>query len=183
VERIDRWVVKISNDQTGSFTMPKAKKRSNRSRAKTATAKYFVDDVLALAGTLASRKKEWGAERIAEFAEATREFATSMTAVPNLGNYVNAAAESLENFSDYVRETEFEQIITDASTFARHHPIVVVTGGALVGLVAMQILRSDGPILKVRRSAKSAKSSGNAGKTRAAATGSSKRINGHAHLH
>jgi len=163
--------------------MPKAKKRSNRSSAKTATANYFVDDVLALAGTFASRKKEWGAERIAEFAEATREFATSMTAVPNLGNYVNAAAESLEDFSDYVRETEFEQIIADASTFARRHPIVVVTGGAVVGLVAVQVLRSDGPFPKGKRAAKSAKSSGSAGKTRAAATGSSKKINGHAHLH
>jgi hypothetical protein len=163
--------------------MPQAKKKSSRSRAKSAPSNYFFDDVLALAGTLATRKKEWGAARISEFAEATREFATSMTAVPNLGNYVNAAAESLKDFSDYVMETEFDQIVVDASTFARRHPVVVVTGGVLAGLVAMQVLRSDGTFLKSRRPAKSTKSSRGRGKTRDAAAGSSKRINGHAHLH
>jgi hypothetical protein len=168
--------------------MPKARKRSNRGRAQTAnesraTASYFFDDVLALAGTLASRKKQWGAERIAEFAEATREFATSMTAAPNLGNYINAAADSLDDFSDYVMETESEQIIADASTFARRHPIVVVTGGVLAGLVAMQVLRSEGTMLKSRRAGKSAKSSGGTRKSRATGSGSSRSINGHTHLH
>ena len=167
--------------------MAQAKKKSNRNRTKAAhesraTSNYFFDDVLALAGTLAERKKEWGAERISEFAGATREFATSMTAIPNLGNYVNSAAASLEDFSDYVRETEFEQIVVDASTFARRHPVVVVTGGVLAGLAVVQVLRSRGTIPNFRRSAKSRKPSGSASRTRGAAAGSSRRINGHAHL-
>lgn len=131
---------------------------------------------------MVERKKEWGAEKISEFAEATREFAASMTTIPNLGNYANAAAKSLDDFSDYVRETEFEQIVADASSLARRHPVAVMTGGVLTGLAIVQILRSSGTIPKFGRSAKSRKPSGGSSKARAGASGSSKRVTGHAHL-
>jgi hypothetical protein len=187
MERFDRFAVNIVINQTGSFTMPRATKKSHRNRTKTAheswaTSNYFLDDALALAGTLAERKKEWGAEKISEFAEATREFAASMTSIPNLGNYVNAAAESLEDFSDYVSQTEFEQIVVDASTFARRHPVVVMTGGVLAGLAVVEVLRARGPGPNFGRSAKSRKLSGGPSTARAGASGSSKRVNGHAHL-
>lgn len=167
--------------------MPRARKKSHRNRTRTAheswaTSNYFLNDALALAGTLAERKKEWAAEKISEFAETTREFAASTTAIPNLGKYVNAAAESLEDFSDYVRKTEFEQIVVDASTFARRHPVVVMTGGVLAGLAFVQVLRSSGTIPNYGRSTKSRKPSGAASRTRAGASGSSKRVNGQAHL-
>ena len=160
-------------------------KKSSRSRYKSASASraasnYFFEDVLALAGTLADRKKLWGAERISEFAEVTREFSSSLTDIPRLGNYVNAVADTLEDFSGYMKETEFQQIVVDASTFARRHPVVVMTGGVLAGFAAMQILRSDGTFLKSRGSAKTSR---RGGKAQGAAAGGSKRINGHAHLH
>lgn len=166
--------------------MAQAKQKSHRNRAKAAnesrtTSYYFLEDALALAGTLAERKKEWGAERISEFAGATREFAASMTAIPNLGNYVNAAAESLEDFSDYVRETEFEQIVVDASTFARRHPVAIMAGGVLAGLAVVQVLRSSRTIPNFGGAAKSRKPSGGSSRTRAGA-GSSRKINGHVHL-
>jgi hypothetical protein len=187
MERFDRFAVKIVTNQTGSFTMPRATKKSHRNRTRTAheswaTSNYFLDDALALAGTLAERKKEWGAEKISEFAEATREFAASMTTIPNPRNYVNAAAESLDDFSDYVRETEFEQIVTDASTLARRHPVVVMTGGVLAGLAAVKVLRASGTNPNFGRSAKSRKPSGGPSRARAGVSGSSKRVNGHTHL-
>ena len=167
--------------------MAQAKPKSHRNRAKApkesrTASYYFLEGALALAGTLAERKKVWGAERIFEFAGATREFAASMTATPNLGNYVSAAAESFENFSDYVRETEFEQIVVDASTFARRHPVAVMAGGVLAGLAVVQVLRSSGTIPNFGGSAKSRKPSGIQSRTRTGA-GSSRKINGHVHLH
>lgn len=131
---------------------------------------------------MAERKKEWGAEKLSEFAQATREFAASMTSLPNLGNYVNAAAESLEDFSGYVSESEFEQIVVDASTFARRHPVIVMTGGVIAGLAAVLVLRASGTAPNFGRSAKSRKPSGGPSRARAGASGSSKRVNGHANL-
>ncbi len=162
-------------------------KKSRRNRNKSATASrtapnYFLNDLLALAETLAERKKEWGAERISDVAEATREFAAAMEQIPNLDNYINAAANSLEVFSDYLRKTDFERIVADASSFARRHPVLVVTGGAIAGLAAVQVLRSGPTISNLGGRTKSSKRRSGARRMRRAAAGGSSRSNGHAHL-
>jgi hypothetical protein len=168
--------------------MAKTKKKSTRSRSKEtknswASSGYILKDVLALAGTFGNLKKDLGADKILEFAAATREFASSMADIPSLDKYADMAVESLEEVSDYVRETDFEQIALDASNFSRRHPTVVIAGGIVAGLVATHILRSNGGILKPRRSAKATKRSGATKKTRnAAVSRSSKNVNGHAHL-
>lgn len=168
--------------------MAKAKKKSTRNRTKEtkgswASSGYILKDVLALAGTFGNLKKDLGADKILEFAAATREFASSMADIPSLNRYADMAIESLEAVSDYVRETDFEQIALDASNFSRRHPIVVIAGGVVAGLVATQILRSNRGILNPRRSAKSTKRSSATNKTRnAAVSRPSKKPNGHAHL-
>ena len=166
--------------------MAQATKKSKRSKAGTATdlwaASYFFDDVLAFAKTLANRKKEWSAEKISEFAEATRDFAMSVEALPNLANFVNPTVESLEEFAEYVRETEFEQIVRDTSTFARRHPIFTIAGGVMAGLIATQALRSSGIVPKAARATKSTRQSGTAKTIRKAIASKSKKLNGHAHL-
>ena len=165
--------------------MVQATKKSKRSKAGTAqewASSYFFEDVLALAESLANRNKEWGAEKISEFAGATREFATSVEALPNLAKFVIPAVESLEEFTDYVRETEFEQIVRDTSTFARRHPIFTIAGGVMAGLIATQALRSNGIVHKARRPTNSTRQSGTAKKLRKAIATKSKKLNGDAHL-
>ena len=166
--------------------MAHATKKSKHGKAGTAqeswASSYFFDDVRAFAETLANRNKDWGAEKISEFAEATRDFATSVKAIPNLANFVSPTVESLEEFADYVRETEFEQIVRDTSTFARRHPIFTIAGGVMAGLIATQALRSSGMVDKAARATKSTRQSGTAKKIRKAIASKFKKLNGHAHL-
>lgn len=167
--------------------MTQGKKESKRSKARSAkksgASSYFFEDVLALAETVANRRKDWGAEKISEFAGSAREFATSVKAIPNLDNFVDPAVESLEEFADYVRETEFDQIVRDSATFARRHPIFTIGGGVLAGLIATQILRYSGTAHKeAARATNSTKQSGAGKKHRKTIASKSNKSNGHAHL-
>ena len=167
--------------------MTQGKKESKRSKAGTAkksgASSYFFEDVLALAETLANRRKDWGAEKISEFAGSAREFATSVESIPNLDNFVNPAVESLEEFAGYVRETEFDQLVRDSATFARRHPIFTIGGGVLAGLIATQILRYSGTGHKAAARAKNSTNQSGAGKKLRKTTASKpNKSNGHAHL-
>jgi hypothetical protein len=167
--------------------MTQGKKKSRRSKARTAkksgASSYFFEDVMALAENLANRRKDWGAEKISEFAGSAREFATSVEAIPNLDNFVNPAVESLEEFADYVRETEFEQIVRDSANFARRHPIFAVGGGVLAGLIATQILRYRGTGHKAgARATNPIKQSAAGKKLRKTIASKLYKSNGHAHL-
>lgn len=166
--------------------MVQATNKSKRNRARAAkesgASSYFFEDVLALAETLATRKKDWGAEKISEFAGATRDFAKSVEAIPNLASFVGPTVESIEEFADYVRETEFEQIARDTSTFARRHPIFTIVGGVVAGLIATQAFRSSRIVPKAARATNSTRRSGTAKKIRKARANKFKELNGHAHL-
>lgn len=101
----------------------------------------IFDDVLALAGTLARGRKEFGANQLQSLANATREFAAAMTELPNLRGHVASAAESIEGLAEYVMETEIEQMVADAGTFARRHPLATVAMAAVAGMAAIRFMR------------------------------------------
>ena len=128
--------------------MPQSMKRAKRSKAGTTkgskSSSFFYDEAMALAEALANRRKIWGAEKISELADSVRDFASSVEAIPNLANFVNPAIESVEEFADYIKKTEFEQIIRDSATFARRHPIISISGGLVAVLITVQLLQSGG---------------------------------------
>ena len=165
--------------------MTAAKKKSKRSKARapeeSGTSSYFFEDVLALAETLARHRKDWGAQKLSEFAGSARDFATSAEAIPKLGNFVNPLATSLGEFADYVNGTEFDQIIADAATFARRHPVYTIGGGILVGLVATQVFRSTKTAHKTAGAKSPKKQSSTGKKLRKTVATKSQKSNGHAH--
>ena len=91
----------------------------------------LFDDVLSLASTLVRGRKESGADKLMTLAASTRDFAASLSDMPNLRQRASFAAESLEGLSDYVLHTEIDQMVDDANVFARRHPVMTV--GLLVG--------------------------------------------------
>ena len=69
--------------------MAKAKKSRTNGNYRNASAaldgsRRIFDDVLALAGTLARGRKDMGADKLHSLASLTREYAASMTDLPNL---------------------------------------------------------------------------------------------------
>lgn len=102
----------------------------------------IVDDVLAMAGSLAGSRKEFAAAKLETLAESVREFATAVPEMPNLEAYAKTAADSLEGLADYVNESDFETMFDDARDFARNHPVITLAGAIAAGLVVAQMMQN-----------------------------------------
>jgi hypothetical protein len=166
--------------------MAKAKKSRTNGYYRNASAglngsRRILDDVLALAGTLVRSQKDMGADKLNSLASLTREYAASMTDLPNLRVQVASAADSLEGVADYVMHTEIEQMVGDAGTFARRHPLATLAMTVAAGMAASRLM--------YRQPITSRASAGRkASPRRASASGTGKRsaharrtANGHAH--
>ncbi len=125
--------------------MAKAKRTRTSGNYRSANAalgssRRIFDDVLALAGTLAQGRKDLGADKLHSLASLTRDYAASMTDLPNLRVQVASAADSLEGVADYVMHTEIEQMIGDAGTFARRHPLATLAVTVAAGMAASRLM-------------------------------------------
>lgn len=166
--------------------MAKSKKSRTSGHYRNASAglngsSRILDDVLALAGTLVRSQKDMGADKLNSLASLTREYAASMTDLPNLRVQVASAADSLEGVADYVMHTEIEQMVGDAGTFARRHPLATLAMTVAAGMAASRLMYRH-PVNFRARSARKASP------RRASASGAGKRsaqsrrsVNGHAH--
>ena len=166
--------------------MAKAKKSRKSSNYRTANAAFdgsrrIFDDVLALAGTLARGRKDLGADKLHSLAALTRDYAASMTDLPNLRVQVASAADSLEGVADYVMHTEIEQMVGDAGTFARRHPLATLAVTVAAGMAASRLMYRQPARASAgsRRAARPRRASA----TRAGKRGAQARrsTNGHAH--
>ena len=146
--------------------------KSQATKQSQGTLDYVYDGAMALARTVANSKREWSVEKLHELSDVTQQYAQSLDDIPDLGAYATAAATSLQDLGDYVQETEFDQILQDASHFARRHPVSTIVAGAIAGLAIAQILRSkdrgsisrpSGKSTSRKRSAQSIRSKGRRG--------------------
>ena len=127
----------------------------------------LVDDLLAMAGSLASSRKDFASSKLETMAGAVRECTSAMPDIPHVKAYASAAAESLDGLADYVMESDLPAMVADAREFARRHPVATLTGTIAAGVVIGQLLQSraaPAPAAVPRRSRKSA-----AGRSRAKA--------------
>jgi hypothetical protein len=136
--------------------MLKAKKTRNghyrNTSGKPNASRRIFDDVLALAGTLARGRKDLGADKLHSLASLTRDYAASMTDLPNLRVQVASAADSLEGVADYVMHTDIEQMVGDAGTFARRHPLATLAVTVAAGMAASRLMqRQPGKITAASR--------------------------------
>lgn len=100
----------------------------------------MYDDVMSLAGTLMRGQKDYGASKINSLADATREFAAAMPEMPTVRVYVDSAAERLEELSDYVAATDFDDMINDAGRLARRYPMATLGLAIAAGVGAAQFM-------------------------------------------
>ena len=105
-----------------------------------ASSRIF-DDVLALASTLLRNRKDLGADKLHSLAQATREYATALSDLPNLKAQAASASESIEGLADYVMHTDVENMAADASNFARRHPMATLGMTIAAGYLASRMMR------------------------------------------
>lgn len=122
--------------------MAKAK-RARRARVtveRKSTTNRLFEDALSLASTLAASRKRAGADKIVEFAEATRHFGESLNEFPQLRAYSDTAADNLDDLADYVARTEITDMLDDLAGFARRQPVATLTLGVAAGLAVTQLM-------------------------------------------
>ena len=143
------------------------------------SSRRIFDDVLALAGTLAQGRKDVGADKLHSLASLTRDYAASMTDLPNLRVQVASAADSLEGVADYVMHTEIEQMIGDAGTFARRHPLATLAVTVAAGMAASRLMYRQPVSAASRRKASPRR--GSASRASKRGVQARRSTNGHAH--
>ena len=102
----------------------------------------FLDDILAMAGSLASSRRENAAAQLEGLADAMRQFSDTLPSLPTVKTYAATAADTLEDLASYVVEKELPDIIADARDFAKRHPLVTFGGSIAAGVVITQMVQS-----------------------------------------
>lgn len=112
----------------------------------------IIDDVLAMAGSLASSRKEALAAKFETVAESLRTYSEVVPGIPRLGEYASAAANSLEDLSSYVQESDLPTMLGDAREFSRRHPVATLAGSITAGVILTQLMQSRTTIQPVKTS-------------------------------
>lgn len=117
--------------------------RSPRSRTeKEREPPAFLDDLLAMAGSLANSRKESVSDQLETLAESMRRLSDTLPSLPALRAYAESAADSLEDLASYVLENDLLDMIADARDFARRHPLATFGGSVVAGIMVTQLLHA-----------------------------------------
>jgi hypothetical protein len=93
---------------------------------------------------LANQKHE-ASQRMVPVQTALRETAQQLReqGQGSVGNYAERAADQVERFSTYLRETDVDEIMDEVRDFARRRPGLFLGGAAAAGFLATRFLKSS----------------------------------------
>ena len=140
--------------------MKKAKSSTSKARKSnsSSTSHRIYDDAWAIAETLFRSRRDLGAEKLQAIAEATREYAISMTSIPPLSEQIAFASDAIDELSKYLGKTDLEHIGSDALTYARRNPVATMGVALVLGVAAARILVPGQEPKKPNKKAKRSKS-------------------------
>lgn len=114
----------------------------------------FMDDLIAMAGSLANSRKEYAAAQLESLADSVRQLSDAMPEIPTIKAYAATAADSLEDLAGYVVESELTDMLADAREFTRRHPLAMFGSSIAAGLVITQLVQSRAQSLRSGMSAR-----------------------------
>ena len=96
---------------------------------------------------VASDTKETAANRLGGYSSAFHESAKSFEEQdPNVAWATHRIADRVQSFADYVRNSDLNDLRTDAESFARRHPVAFFGGLMVAGLVVGNLLKARRPM-------------------------------------
>ena len=122
--------------------MAKSARSSNRSGNGDQPGYRFIDDIMAMAGSLANSRKGYAADKLDALAGSVREFSEALPDMPTFKSYATAAADSFEGLASYVTDSDLETMVDDARQFARRHPMAMLAGSVAAGVIVAQMVNS-----------------------------------------
>lgn len=116
----------------------------------------FAQQARQQAGELATRGSEQVKSQLAnQKHEASQRMVPVQTALRETGQqlrkqgqgsvarYADQAADQVERFSGYLRETDVDEIVNEARSFARRSPAIFLGGAVALGFLATRFLKSS----------------------------------------
>ena len=99
------------------------------------------------AAGLVQQQKQRAASGISQFGSAIRETAGRMQDDKDatLAGYADAAAAKLEGAASYLESRDVNTMLTDAQSFARRRPELVIGGMFVAGVTIARFLKASGP--------------------------------------
>lgn len=115
----------------------------NRARAESAReSPAFLDDLMAMAGSLANSRKEYAAAQLETLADSMRQLSETLPSMPTVKTYAETAADSMEDLASYVVESDLADMVADAREFARRHPLATFGGSIAAGVIITQLIHA-----------------------------------------
>lgn len=92
-----------------------------------------------------ANQKHQAAQRMMPVQTALRETAQQLRKQNqnSFGQYTDNAASQVERFSGYLRETEVDQMLAEARSFARRKPALFLGGASILGFLGARFLKSS----------------------------------------
>jgi hypothetical protein len=93
---------------------------------------------------LANQKHD-ASQRMVPVQSALRETAQQLRkqGQGSIGHYADRAADQVERFSTYLRETEVDEVMDEVRSFARRRPSLFLGSAAAIGFFATRFLKSS----------------------------------------
>jgi hypothetical protein len=113
------------------------------------TTSNVVDQVQQQAGSKIDRRKDEAASQLERVASAVRQFGQGFgdqqqgPLVQYAAEYGQKAADGLERFTNYLRQTDTRELVHEVENFARRRPAIVLGGAFLLGLAGARFLKSS----------------------------------------
>jgi hypothetical protein len=112
-------------------------------------AKETVSEVASQAKEQATsrvaQQKDRAAEGLGSLAQALRHTSQELRSQDQMGitDYVESAAERVENFSNYLRDRDIGEMVNEVERFARRQPALFLGGAFVLGLIGARFLKSS----------------------------------------
>ena len=109
----------------------------------------IVNQVQQQAGSQFARQKESAANDLTQVVDAVRRLGQSLAGEQNgpiaryAGQYGDKAAQSLKQFSTYIREKDPKELLNDVQNFGRRRPALLIGGAFLLGFAGARLIKTS----------------------------------------
>ncbi len=109
-------------------------------------ARGVMDRIRESATSQLSSQKDRATDGLGSLAHAVRQSTQSFrdNQQDTVAQYIESAADQIEQFSARVRERDVKDLVQDVQQFARRQPAVFIGAAFAVGVVAARFLKSSG---------------------------------------
>jgi len=105
----------------------------------------MLDEARTMVRSMADQQKTRAGDSLREVAGALRDMGRNMTGEQQwLGRYTDMAGDQVERVATMLQERDWDDLMDEASRFARRQPTLFIGGAFLVGMLASRFLKSGG---------------------------------------